>query len=228
MYLHIPEKIERIQSGAADTTVIDALVEKYEGWLIVTHPKDYGPSTKLLGSLLVEKDPETIVITGTHPPHHPSIHPLYQNHYQNFQKLDDDMSYHPNIVKVLVGAIELHSDAIPCFICEMWYEGHSEYFNTEDFCDGWGNAFASMAYRVGYFDEEVFTYEGVPDGCKLHDDVYLSGWARRRGYRPYVIRPGFASIIGSEPHTNLSIHVVPNTEGGYRDPCIAYFNYFQG
>ncbi|KAI8852452.1 hypothetical protein BC829DRAFT_414449 [Chytridium lagenaria] len=194
LYLHIPDKIERIQAGPVDTTIVNDLVAKYDGWLI--------HQTSRLSPR--RKDPETIIIT-----------------------VDDDTSYHEDVVKVLVGAIELHSNAIPCFVCEVWYEERSMYFGNEDFCDGWGNAFAGMAYRVRYFDENVFNYEGVPDGCTLHDDVYLSGWARQRGYKPFVVKPGFGSIIHEEGHTNLSINSVPSTENEYRNPCVEHFNYFK-
>ncbi|KAJ3209109.1 hypothetical protein HDU67_006386 [Dinochytrium kinnereticum] len=204
LYLHIPLKIERIEASSVLPPLLGELEKRFEGWLKVTHPKDYGPSTKLLGSLLVEKDPETIIIT-----------------------VDDDMSYHRDVVRVLVGAAELHMDSIPCFICEEWEDNRSIYFEDEGYCNGWGNAFAAMAYRVGFFDGSVFDYSDVPSGCRLHDDVYLSGWSRNHGHRPFVVKPGFNSIIGNKDHTNLSIHSVENTESDYRNPCIQHYNFFR-
>ncbi|KAI8829158.1 hypothetical protein BC829DRAFT_424058 [Chytridium lagenaria] len=133
MYLHVPERIER---NANDASKRD-------------FQKSPQNSTKLLGSLLVEKDPSTIIIT-----------------------IDDDTSYHPDLVKVLVGAIEMQNTAIPCIHCEVWDTNDSKGFEGEGFCDGWGPRL--LGWRIG----------GVPDGCRLHDDVYVSGWARQHGYRP--------------------------------------------
>ncbi|KAJ3086251.1 hypothetical protein HDU96_004994, partial [Phlyctochytrium bullatum] len=142
--------------------------------------------------------------------------------------VDDDHVYHPDTVAILAEAYKAHPNSFPCFICEEWQDdqGRPLYHQGNGTCHGWGNAFAGVLYRVGFFDEGVFDYTGRPDGCKLHDDVYLSGYLYERGIRPYV-RSGFDSILGHKGHTELSIHLVPDTEPGYRDPCIRHFNYFK-
>ncbi|KAJ3164005.1 hypothetical protein HK101_000540 [Irineochytrium annulatum] len=209
VYLHIPKEIKRLNVGGELPPVVEGLREMYgREWLLVTRPEDYGPSTKLLGSLLVEKDPKTIIIT-----------------------LDDDMSYDPSLILSLVDAAEHHPTNVICFICEYWpwWWWKPIYQRSEGECHGWANAYAGTAYRVGMFKEDVFEYEGKPKGCKLHDDVYLSGYLFKNagGVRPYVINPGFFPIISHKDHTNLSINKVPNGEKGYRDPCIKYYDYFE-
>ncbi|KAI8852451.1 hypothetical protein BC829DRAFT_430566 [Chytridium lagenaria] len=168
MYLHIPEKIERIQAGAADATIVNELVAEYDGWLIVTHPKitDQAPNFSALSSSKKIPKPSSSQDTQS-----------------------------------ILGRKTFVMD---------------------------GERICWHGISVGYFEENVFNYTGVPDGCKLHDDVYLSGVARRLGFRPYVIYPGFEPITGTQGHSNLSINAVPNTEAGYRNPCIEYFNYFKG
>ncbi|KAJ3203143.1 hypothetical protein HDU67_010364 [Dinochytrium kinnereticum] len=203
LYLHIPKEVKRIEVGEVLVPLVRELEKKYDGWLKVTRPEDYGPSTKLLGSLLLEKDPDTIIVT-----------------------LDDDEVYHTDLVLALVEAAERNRNVAPCFICEKWpWWSFKPMYAPKGICHGWGNAFAGIAYRVKFFDEKVFDYSNIPDGCRLHDDVYLSGFMRSKGYRPMVIDPGFQPITQGLSHTNLSIHMVKNTESGYRDPCVRFFNY---
>ena len=55
--------------------IVNELEQKYGKKLVVQRTEDYGPATKLLGALLVEKDPATVVVT-----------------------VDDDVTYHPDTV----------------------------------------------------------------------------------------------------------------------------------
>ncbi|KAJ3100326.1 hypothetical protein HDU97_002366 [Phlyctochytrium planicorne] len=204
LYLHVPKEVKRIQVDDVMRPLVKVLEKKYKGWLKVTRPDDYGPSTKLLGTLLVEKDPNTIIVT-----------------------IDDDQIYHHGMINALAEAAQAHPDAAPCFICETWPKGAERPFYAKPGeCFGWGNAFAGLAYRVRFFDEGVFDYSTVPKGCYLHDDVYLSGFLRGKGHRPYVIDPGFGPITQGMSHTNLSINSVKNTESDYRDPCVRHFDFF--
>ncbi|KAJ3108446.1 hypothetical protein HDU97_001153 [Phlyctochytrium planicorne] len=205
LYLHIPKELKRIKVDQLVSPIVPVLEKKYDGWLKVTRPEDYGPSTKLLGTLLVEQDPKTIVVT-----------------------LDDDEIYHKDLILALVHAAEQHPNAAPCFVCEFWpWWSFKPIYAGAGYCHGWGNAFAGIAYRVGFFDETVFDYSLVPDGCRLHDDVYLSGYMSVRGHRPYVVKPGFNSIAEGLSHTNLSINSVKNTESNYRDPCARHYHFLQ-
>ncbi|KAJ3111253.1 Golgi transport complex subunit 3 [Phlyctochytrium bullatum] len=204
LYLHVPKELKRLKIDDPMRPIVAELEKKYEGWLKVTRPEtDYGPSTKLLGTLLIEKNPNTIVVT-----------------------VDDDEVYHEDMILALVDAAERDRNVAPCFICEKWpWWSFKPMYAGKGTCHGWGNAFAGVAYRVGFFDEGVFNYTNAPSGCRLHDDVYLSGYMRSRGHRPYVIKPGFEPIRWGLGHTNLSIHNVPAGESDYRDPCIRFFDY---
>ncbi|KAJ3206806.1 hypothetical protein HDU67_007939 [Dinochytrium kinnereticum] len=205
LYIHVPVEVKRVSlRGEVLPPIIQKLQAKYSDWLIITRPLDYGPSTKLLGALLLEKDPDTIVIT-----------------------VDDDMSYHTDVVYSLVKVAELHPRHAPCFKCEIWSKEFTwNYFEGEGVCPGWGDAWTGIAYRVGFFDHSIFDYSSRPEGCKLHDDVYISGWLMEHGIRPYKFDPGFFPVVGHKDHTNLSIHVVPGGYENQRNRCIEHFGYF--
>ncbi|KAI8905558.1 hypothetical protein EDD86DRAFT_257625, partial [Gorgonomyces haynaldii] len=200
--IHIPNDVVRVKQKELDKTVLE-LPQRYP-LVKIHHPKDYGPSTKLLGALLLEKDPDTIVVT-----------------------LDDDTEYHAHMLYHLVQFMTEKSGLAPCFVCQHWpwYQPWPSWawYGT---CKGWANAYAGVAYRVGWFTESVFDFDRAPDGCKLHDDVWISGNLHEKDIRPYVIKPGYFSVVSHFRHPSLSINSVKNGEKGHRDPCIAFFNRF--
>ncbi|KAJ3067419.1 hypothetical protein HDU98_009358, partial [Podochytrium sp. JEL0797] len=190
------------ETKAEETALLAALASELGDMLIIHTPAtDYGPTTKLLGALERETDPNTIVIT-----------------------IDDDVIYHPRTVEALVNAQLKHLDGPICFVCEYfpkkwWFV---KYQFWEGPCTGFLEGFAGVAYRVAFFESKRvydFTAPGVPEkACRLHDDVWLSGTLMRDGIRPFVIRPGFQSDAESLPHTEFSINSVKNTEKEYRNP----------
>ena len=213
IYLAVPSAVERInvsQQSAAIPAFLTALEKSSKGHFKILRTKDYGPSTKLLPALQQETDPKTIIIT-----------------------VDDDVYYHPDTILALVSALTFSPQTsklryAPCWYCEEWgLFGKAIRKESEGVCRGWLGAYAGAAYYRDYFNEAVFDYVGAPEGCRLHDDVWISGNLYRRGIRPYVMQPGFWSAIWHASYTNLSIHSVKNTEKGYRDPCVKYFDWFK-
>ncbi|KAJ3093153.1 hypothetical protein HK102_006069 [Quaeritorhiza haematococci] len=194
------------------------LMDEFPDQLRVLHTKDFGPATKLLAPILAERKlsspPDTIIIT-----------------------VDDDSTYDQEMVLFLVDAAHRNPNSAPCYVCETWprfwrfLSIGPMYHRWEGVCKGWANAYKGVAYRLGWFDDnEVFDYRKdgtVPEGCRLHDDVWISGNLMRYSkVRPFVIMPGFDPLVAHRRHPSLSINSVPNTEKGYRDPCIKYFDYF--
>ena len=96
---------------------------------------------------------------------------------------------------------------------------------------GWGPIQGTFINRSGYFrsyfNQSVFDYKNTPKGCRLHDDVWISGvlWKYAK-VRPYLLKPGFKSVLQHRAWDNLTIHMVENGESEFRDPCIEYFNWF--
>lgn len=173
---------------------------------------DYGPATKLIGALLVETDPRTVIVT-----------------------VDDDIAYDPHVIDVLSSYIPM--DGALCTACRtldpvvnmapkvMIHDGSWHRWlwrgNTKR-CPGWLVGWAAVAYRVGYFGADVFNVS-MPAGCFYNDDVWLSGYLKRRGVGLYVM-PG---IRGGKNyrHPTLSLSVRLNTERNDMDPCIQFWGF---
>jgi len=143
---------------------------------------DWGPGTKLIGALLLEKDPETVIIT-----------------------LDDDMVYHRDTVKWL--ATHMQPGIALSFGCEMWLQDksgfidftmwsiHDFYMTTPRVCDGWLVGWTGVAYHVSSFGPDIYTFmQSLPTGCFNNDDMWLSGYVTRQGvtkiYAPMVLKHG--------------------------------------
>ena len=75
---------------------------------------------------------------------------------------------------------------------------------------------------MGYFGEDVFNVS-MPDECFFNDDVWLSGYLRRRGIY-LLVMPG---IKGGRQyrHPTLSLSVRPDYERNDMDPCIMYWKF---
>lgn len=178
--INFPDRVERFSSEPLEVPRIAYTWQREYSFLKIHQTRDYGPATKLLGALEVETDPDTIIVI-----------------------LDDDTYYHPDTVLALVSAmLALPHDIAPCFVCERvttTWQGAArwEAMSAEGECHGFANGFASYAVRPRYFDHSVWDFSLGPEGCRLHDDVWISGrMLVGTGVRPYVIRPGFDAVAG--------------------------------
>eukprot|EP00271_Cylindrocystis_brebissonii_P006420 TRINITY_DN19215_c0_g1_i1.p1 TRINITY_DN19215_c0_g1~~TRINITY_DN19215_c0_g1_i1.p1 ORF type:complete len:366 (+),score=41.44 TRINITY_DN19215_c0_g1_i1:163-1260(+) len=186
--------------------IVDELKEQYGDLLSVQRVNDYGPATKLIGALLVEPDADTIIIT-----------------------VDDDVKYHRDTVLGLVEAMERYPNSAATYMCERfpWWWHNTFRQEKEGPCHGFVNAYTGAAYRVGYFaNRAVMNHSRGPPGCFFHDDVWISGNLYEEGIRPFLVKPGFNSVLHHRPWTNLSIHAVPRGEVDFRNPCIEFFHHF--
>lgn len=217
IYVHVPYSINRLHIN--NTILPDeilALQAKYPN-LNVSRPLiDYGSSTKLLGTLMLEDDPSTIIITA-----------------------DDDVEYPPTLAGHLVrGILHNPTKVIPSYHCEWWHPGWPfiSWGSVRENrvigpCPGWQATWAGSAYQRGYFaatalEDPIFDYSAAPAGCKLHDDVWISGVLFRRNIRPFRISFDISQHHHAQ-YTKESIHSVKNGQRDYRDPCIAHFDYFR-
>ena len=183
-------------------------------------PLDYGPATKLLGALLIEKDPSTLIIT-----------------------VDDDIEYDPGLISMLAHHAPPNAALSP--VCQM-----REPFEAEEagggklqlrfihdgtwhrwiwpfsskICPGWLVGWAGVAYRVGHFGADVFTeLNSAPHGCLFNDDVWLSGYLKRRG----VERAVMPWIKGGRQrrHPTKSLSAVNDTQVLTMQPCLHYYGW---
>jgi hypothetical protein len=82
IYISVPKTVHRIDSDGELPAFIEELHQSSGGIVTMLEPVDFGPSTKLLGALMVEKDPDTILVT-----------------------VDDDVVYHEDAIMALVAVI---------------------------------------------------------------------------------------------------------------------------
>ncbi|CAF1272760.1 unnamed protein product [Rotaria magnacalcarata] len=186
IYLFIPIKnYSRFNlSSLSPTTIID-IQQTYEGKkLKVIESVDYGPSTKLLGVLHEERSPETILIT-----------------------VDDDTIYHPQLLAYFIKTmLTLTTNSTVGAVCETVFRNQigwqwSNTYLKNSFCKhGYLAAYAGAAYRRKCFDETIFDYTHVPQGCIVLDDVYIGGYLNRKGIYPYIVNPF--------PQNNPILHLI--------------------
>ncbi|KAF6251797.1 methyltransferase domain-containing protein [Scenedesmus sp. NREL 46B-D3] len=222
LYLWVTVNVSRFD---ADDKVVNSVTEipseakalekQFPGVVKVLAPKkDYGPATKLLPTLEVETDPETIIIT-----------------------VDDDTFYSPTTV------IELEDEMLrrPGYTivrsCEITHwdpdmkknpprKGWREWKLTEGLCRGFMTAYASAAYRRGYFDDLVFDQERAPDGCMHHDDIWFSAHLWIRNVSIWVLNHAGKSWppMYHRPRNRMSISFHPQAED-MAQQCQEYFHW---
>ena len=148
--------------------------------VVVLRGEDYGPSTKIVPSVLNEDDPETIIIS-----------------------FDDDRAYHPDIIKILVKWGMRHPTSAIGFIgwtsclrdpppnCTRVSAKGNNWPGLENFTprpvdvlSGYG----SILYRVGFFDKSLLVrvFE-FGTGCILGDDYWLSANLAMNGVPRHLI-----------------------------------------
>jgi hypothetical protein len=194
--------------------------------LVVLHPPDWGPATKLLPVLAIETHPQTVLVV-----------------------VDDDVVYDPRTVGALVDAV-VASAAGPaparapfaapgrpaCFCCEepkSFGLGLHRWTHTRTapgLCEGYPCAYAGEAFLRAHFpDLGLFDYSTAPAGCRLHDDVWIGGYLWARGRQPVLLAPpGWASVLSHRPWDATAVHSVPSTVTDYQIPCLRHFDYFGG
>jgi hypothetical protein len=161
---------------------------------------DWGPSTKLIGALLLETHPETVIIT-----------------------FDDDMVYNKDTVRWL--ATHIQADTALSFGCEMWtstckcafidvstYSVRDFYMTTPRVCDGWLVGWTAVAYHVSSFGPDIWTFQktlppAASAGCFYNDDILLSGYLRMQGVRK-VYAPSVLKHVKHTKDWTLSLSII--------------------
>jgi hypothetical protein len=210
---------------------LNCTIGKKCGNLLVVSGPDYGPATKLLGTLRLfpDLDPESCIIT-----------------------VDDDTIYGPQLVHTLVSRAP--DDAALGPSCEQvsWALGIVRYFMPDALwwdnistrnswlypfhqlvaCHGWLQGCQGVLYRRKFFLDDVWDMQGMPDGCFYADDVRISGYLWAKGIKRYVYPHYFASDGWSSAHVHLeknasnSLSLVPDTMRNRQWPCVRYFGDF--
>jgi len=164
---------------------------------IMTTP-DYGPATKLLGALIAEPDPHTVIVT-----------------------VDDDVYYVRNYVSQLahymprngtLGSQFQYLDSgrtvAMILLPDIWRVFANGYgFRFE----GWLMGVAGVAYRRSYFDDGIFREaRQLSRECFLNDDVWVCGYLRQRGIHPHL-HLGVSSY-GHRRHATESLSTIKGAQ----------------
>ncbi|XJO76583.1 hypothetical protein BDV3_007091 [Batrachochytrium dendrobatidis] len=209
IYIHIPDKIERFNLTIDEVELsknIEELKVKFGSKLHILRGKDYGPATKLLGTLKIEREPDTLIVT-----------------------VDDDTEYHNDTMSELYRGYREHPTHFIAVACEElvgFLKNSWSYITDDRECKGWACAYKGIMYRVGMFDDSIFDLTGVPHGCVVHDDVFLSGFLYRKGFRPYHLQLPFDSVKEHHWRPKFTVGSTPNVKELQKE-CIKYFNFFQ-
>ena len=170
---------------------------------------DWGPATKLIGALLLEKHLDTIIIT-----------------------VDDDVVYHNDTVKFLT--THLQENMALSFGCEVWSVGALEfipfggmsnvfdYTITPRYCDGWLYGWTGAAYHVSSFGNDIWTFlSSLPVGCLYNDDIWLSGYLAHRGVQKVYV----PNELYHKKHTRdklFSLSTIVDSHLKYKHACARY------
>jgi hypothetical protein len=163
---------------------------------------DWGPGTKLVGALLLETHPDTVVIT-----------------------LDDDMVSNVDTVQWL--ATHMQPDIALSFGCEQFvnigrivhfgmYEKFDFHMSAPRVCAGWLLGWTGVAYHVSNFGPDIWTFvQSLPASCFTNDDMWLSAYVARQGVTR-IIAPGVFSHVGHNRNLEFSLStIVDATENRY-------------
>lgn len=187
--LCIPTKCLK-QNEPSEYTLPDEIINDKD-ITIVYCDKDYGSSTKLLGSLWVNKDKSQnkIIIT-----------------------IDDDIIYAPNIIEKLISRSIMYPDSAIgfCgwnvknvmkdsnhFYSNLIYEDRNPNLDDVETCDIL-EGYRAVLYKSNFFGNDIFDYSEFPEDARYVDDVWISGHLAKKGIRRLSIK--------YNPGSNLSEH----------------------
>jgi hypothetical protein len=200
---------------------------KRVGRLWVLPGPDYGPASKVLGTLraLPDLHDDSCIIS-----------------------VDDDVVYSPWLVSELLlransaGPVGFSCEEVPAILAmsrvffptTVWWDVINENsfwrFPFDDMvrCKGWMHGYLGILYRKKFFAHDVFSTNGLPSGCFFHDDVRLAGYLAGRGIARFVIphrvipRPG-SQHMEKNPVDALSM--IENTMLTKQLPCVHAFQW---
>eukprot|EP00931_Biecheleriopsis_adriatica_P124327 TRINITY_DN99466_c0_g1_i1.p1 TRINITY_DN99466_c0_g1~~TRINITY_DN99466_c0_g1_i1.p1 ORF type:complete len:552 (+),score=100.51 TRINITY_DN99466_c0_g1_i1:63-1718(+) len=179
----VKESAKRVGDGVTGDEAFWQVIRSLSSSIVVNEiEEDWGPATKLLAALQLEKDPNTWLIT-----------------------VDDDTKYHPDtVLSLTLAAMHLPWHVAPGFWCEeAWADGHRSLkkrtmeIGEEGSVHGWCGGFAGVLFKRFMFNDQVFNFADAPRGCRSHDDVWWGGHLLSAGNTPYQIDPGFFSVLWS-------------------------------
>lgn len=168
IYLHLPKESARERWSY----VIPAAVMNDPRITVHRTEKDHGPITKLLPTLELERDPETVIIT-----------------------IDDDTVYPPDMIETLMryhavlpgAALGFRGWDIPP--SGRYAESRTRYASqiTEPLKVDILTGISGVLYLRKHFDGDFFSDEDLPGEGFYVDDIRTNGYLERHGVQRYLI-----------------------------------------
>lgn len=213
IYINIPHTFKRDNIPY----VIPAWLQQ-ETRVNILRTQDYGPGTKLLGTLEQTNLPNNaIIITVDDDVQYPKNMLLYLAYKakQNpsfavgFSGMNPHYNKHGQIITDSPGGIGLKSDL------------HDKAFVS--ILEG----FAGIAYRREFFDDKIFNIQNAPRECINSDDLYLSFYLAEKGIPRQVVRTKAMSLdrISWNPEVGLkedALHQLSPRPAERHRACVAY------
>jgi len=189
IYVNVPKGVNK-RTGVAYSVPRYLREEKS---VVVNRCKEYGPLTKLLPTLLREKDPDTIVIT-----------------------LDDDKTYPEDAIRTLVWhSVKNKGSKVSVGLCGWAFISLPTARGVTSVYVPWAmrgrhgrrvdvlQAVCGNAYRRGHFgadDATLIRELGSPaKACYTTDDINIAGYLRARSNVHAVIIPNARHLEPTEP-----------------------------
>lgn len=211
IYLNVPHIFKRDNIAYR----IPEWLQNFPGVTIVSS-EDYGPATKLLGTLKnVSLPANAIIIT-----------------------VDDDVIYPANFVLHLAYAAKQNPDrALGLMGANPDYNANGIIPDESDFglvkikkngtLASILQGYAGVAYRRGFFDDRIFNISNAPKDCINSDDIYISFFLAEQNIKRQVLRNSFLNACHLDWETEFAqdhnaLHkLIPGPTQKYRN-CITY------
>lgn len=211
IYLNVPYVFKRKNVPYT----IPTWLEQKQG-ITILRSEDYGPATKLLGTLANADLPsDTIIIT-----------------------VDDDVYYPDNLILQLAYKAKQNPNrAIGIMGANPDYDsnGNIPYdselglikIKSADALVSILQGYAGVAYRKRFFNDEIFNIKSAPPDCINSDDIYLSFYLAKNGIQRQVLLNNYINgckiYWQTETGTNnTSLHnLIPKPTDKHRS-CIGY------
>ena len=160
IYLNIPISFK------GQKYVIPSFLDKYNTLKILRCERDYGPITKLVPVLDVEKDADTIIIT-----------------------FDDDSMPSPNVLKIFISKAKRYPNCALSF--SGWCIGKFPFYlellgdNTEDTRVDWIQGTHGILYHRRFINKEEFLTYPYPDDKNFfkNDDHWISYYLEKNNIK---------------------------------------------
>jgi hypothetical protein len=205
IYLNIPYVFRRDNTAYQ---IPESLLNNHK--IKILRSEDYGPATKLLGTLANTDLPANAIIIT----------------------LDDDVFYPDNIVLQLAFKAKQHPEraigiigANPDPDAELGITKIHENDALVSILQG----YAGVAYRRHFFDNSIFGILNTPPECINSDDIYLSHYLARHGIQRQVLNNDFVCACDIRWQTDIgtdanSLHKLTPTPAEKHKMCMNFLS----